>query len=82
MLGRKFLDVRADLTKMDDIPNIVPAVMAEFGRVDILVNNAGIIRREDSINFTEKDWDDVMNINMKTLFFPLAGSGKAAYRTE
>lgn len=41
----------------------------EFGHIDILVNNAGIIRREDAINFTEKDWDDVMNINVKTVFF-------------
>ena len=37
--------------------------------VDILVNNAGIIRREDAINFSEKDWDDVMNVNIKTVFF-------------
>ena len=37
--------------------------------MDILVNNAGIIRREDSVRFSEKDWDDVMNINSKTVFF-------------
>ena len=43
--------------------------VSRFGRVDILVNNAGIIRREDAINFSEKDWDDVMNINIKSVFF-------------
>lgn len=37
--------------------------------MDILVNNAGIIRRADAIEFSEKDWDDVMNINIKTVFF-------------
>lgn len=40
-----------------------------MGRIDILVNNAGIIRREDLLQFSEKDWDDVININQKTLFF-------------
>nr|WP_321484545.1 2-dehydro-3-deoxy-D-gluconate 5-dehydrogenase KduD [uncultured Cohaesibacter sp.] len=68
-LGRKFLDIRANLMKMDDIPDIVAKAVAEYGRIDILVNNAGIIRREDAIEFTEKDWDDVMNINIKSVFF-------------
>lgn len=43
--------------------------MAEYGHIDILVNNAGLIRREDAIDFTEKDWDDVMNLNIKSVFF-------------
>lgn len=41
----------------------------EAGRIDGLVNNAGIIRRADALDFTEKDWDDVMDINLKTVFF-------------
>jgi 2-deoxy-D-gluconate 3-dehydrogenase len=41
----------------------------EMGHIDILVNNAGLIRREDALNFSEQDWDDVMNVNIKTLFF-------------
>lgn len=67
--GSKFIDVRANLMQMDDIPNIVERAIAEFGRIDILVNNAGIIRRADAVDFTEKDWDDVMNINIKSVFF-------------
>lgn len=67
--GRKFLDVRANLMAMDDISSIVEQAVAEFGRIDILVNNAGIIRRNDAIDFSEQDWDDVMNINSKTVFF-------------
>ena len=43
--------------------------MAWSGRADILVNNAGIIRRADPLAFTEKDWDDVMNVNLKSYFF-------------
>lgn len=42
--------------------------MAEFGHIDILVNNAGLIRREDALAFSEKDWDDVMNLNIKSVF--------------
>lgn len=68
-LGRKYLGIKANLLTTDPIQGIVDQTVEKFGRVDILVNNAGIIRREDSINFTEKDWDDVMNINVKTVFF-------------
>jgi 2-deoxy-D-gluconate 3-dehydrogenase len=67
--GRKFIDIRANLMKMDDIPNIVDRTVTELGRIDILVNNAGIIRRNDAIEFSEQDWDDVMNINIKSVFF-------------
>lgn len=67
--GHKFLDVRANLLKQDEIPAIIDAAITEFGKVDILVNNAGIIRREDAIEFSEQNWDDVMNINSKTVFF-------------
>lgn len=67
--GGKFRSIVADLMTIAAIPGIVEATLAAFGRVDILVNNAGIIRRQDAIDFTEKDWDDVMNINSKTVFF-------------
>lgn len=67
--GRKFVDVRANLMKLDDIPTVIDKAVTELGRIDILVNNAGIIRRNDAIEFTEQDWDDVMDINIKSLFF-------------
>lgn len=67
--GRKFVGVQANLMEMTSIPKIMEAAMEYFGKIHILVNNAGIIRREDAIDFTEKDWDDVMNINLKTVFF-------------
>ena len=67
--GGDFLGIKADLLSIDPIQGIINQTLNKFGTFDILVNNAGIIRREDSVNFTEKDWDDVMNINIKTVFF-------------
>jgi 2-deoxy-D-gluconate 3-dehydrogenase len=68
-IGRKFLEVKANLLTIEPIGDIIDRTVKEYGKVDILINNAGIIRREDAIDFTEKDWDDVMNINAKTSFF-------------
>lgn len=68
-MGRKFLEVQADLSTIEPINGILEKTISTFGKLDILINNAGIIRREDAINFTEKDWDDVMNLNVKTVFF-------------
>jgi 2-dehydro-3-deoxy-D-gluconate 5-dehydrogenase len=67
--GRSYLEIEADLMSTEPVDEIIEKTLSRFGRLDILVNNAGIIRREDSINFSEKDWDDVMNINLKAVFF-------------
>jgi 2-deoxy-D-gluconate 3-dehydrogenase len=68
-LGRRWLGVEADLSSIQPVNDIVQKVVDAYGRIDILVNNAGIIRRNKSIDFSEKDWDEVMDINLKTLFF-------------
>jgi 2-deoxy-D-gluconate 3-dehydrogenase len=68
-LGRRFLGVQADLATTATATGIVAKAVDAFGRVDILVNNAGIIRRNKSLDFSEQDWDDVMNVNLKSLFF-------------
>ena len=47
-------------------------------RIDILVNNAGIIRRDDAVDFTESDWDDVIDVNLKSLFFTCQAFARAA----
>ena len=66
--GGKFLGIVANLLTIEPIDGIIEKTIETFGKVDILVNNAGIIRRTDAPIFL-KDWDDVMNINIKTVFF-------------
>jgi 2-dehydro-3-deoxy-D-gluconate 5-dehydrogenase len=71
--GRPFHEVAADLATLESIPHIVSeaqaAAAANGSRLGILVNNAGIIRRADAIDFTEADWDAVMDVNLKSTFF-------------
>lgn len=68
-LGRRFFTIQADLSQQEVIAGVVAQAVEKFGHIDILVNNAGTIRREDALNFSEKDWDEVMNLNLKSLFF-------------
>jgi 2-deoxy-D-gluconate 3-dehydrogenase len=68
-LGRKAVSIKADLSKKECVDTIVSETLAGLGRIDILFNNAGIIRRAPLTEFSEKDWDDVININQRTLFF-------------
>ena len=68
-VGRKFFDLRADVGQTDKLAGLVDQAVQLAGRIDILVNNAGIIRRQDAIDFTEKDWDEVMDVNLKSVFF-------------
>jgi 2-deoxy-D-gluconate 3-dehydrogenase len=75
-LGRKFVGHRADLTSTAPIPGIIQAAVAAFGKLDILVNNAGIIRRAPSLEFTEKDWDEVLSVNLKSVFFLCQAAGR------
>lgn len=67
--GRRLHAVSADLSTTQPIERVVSEAYAATGRLDILVNNAGIIRRADSLDFSEEDWDAVMNTNLKTVFF-------------
>jgi len=75
-LGRRCATISANLMKTDCIPTIIKTTVDELGGIDILFNNAGIIRRAPITEFTEKDWDDVMNINIRTLFFLSQAVGK------
>lgn len=68
-LERRFVNISADLSRYENLQNVADDAAAVFGRIDILVNNAGIIRRQDALEFSEQDWDDVMNVNLKTVFF-------------
>ncbi|MDD5765186.1 MAG: 2-dehydro-3-deoxy-D-gluconate 5-dehydrogenase KduD [Candidatus Marinimicrobia bacterium] len=68
-IGRKAIGIHADLSSISCIPVIVATTIKAFGKIDILVNNAGIIRRAPLTEFSEKDWDDVINLNQKAVFF-------------
>jgi 2-deoxy-D-gluconate 3-dehydrogenase len=67
--GRRFHDITADLSTLEPVARVVAETVEVFGGIDILVNNAGIIRRNDALDFTEDDWDAVMDTNLKTTFF-------------
>jgi 2-deoxy-D-gluconate 3-dehydrogenase len=67
--GRQFHAIEADLGASGSAGEIVPQAVSCVSSVDILVNNAGTIRRADAIDFTEADWDAVMNVNLKSVFF-------------
>jgi len=74
--GRRFHDVRADLGDVSVVGDVVADAETALGPVDILVNNAGTIRRQDALEFSESDWDDVMNVNLKSLFFLTQAAGR------
>jgi 2-deoxy-D-gluconate 3-dehydrogenase len=79
-LGRRSVGIKADLSSIGSVPSIIQKTLDALGRIDILVNNAGIIRRAPIQEFSEKDWDDVINVNQKTLFFLSQAAAKVMIR--
>jgi 2-deoxy-D-gluconate 3-dehydrogenase len=67
--GGQFVSVACDLGDHKAAAAMLDTVWDEHGPIDGLVNNAGIIRRADAVDFSEQDWDDVMDVNLKSLFF-------------
>jgi 2-dehydro-3-deoxy-D-gluconate 5-dehydrogenase len=68
-LGRRGVWIKADFAARPDHAAVVKEVVDELGGLHILVNNAGTIRRNNSIDFTEADWDAVIDVNLKSVFF-------------
>ncbi len=68
-LGGPVLPFSADMSKMEDLRRLVGHAVQTFGKIDFLFNNAGTIRRAPSEDFTEKDWDETLNTNLKGPFF-------------
>jgi 2-deoxy-D-gluconate 3-dehydrogenase len=67
--GREFVGISADLTADGEPARVVQHAISKLGRPTILVNNAGIIRRTPAEDFTAADWDQVMNVNLRAVFF-------------
>ncbi len=79
-LGRRAEIVSADLSTIEPVQRVVDEAVDKLGKIDILVNNAGIIRRADSLDFTEEDWDAVVDTNLKSVFFLCQAAGKFMVR--
>ncbi|GAB3346557.1 2-dehydro-3-deoxy-D-gluconate 5-dehydrogenase KduD [Marilutibacter aestuarii] len=75
-LGRRFVSIEANLMSVEPIDRVIAETLEGLGGLDILVNNAGLIRRADAVDFSEKDWDDVMNVNIKSAFFMSQAAGR------
>jgi 2-deoxy-D-gluconate 3-dehydrogenase len=75
-LGRKAEIVSADLSSIEPVGRVVEETVSKLGGLDILVNNAGIIRRADAVDFTEEDWDAVVDTNLKSVFFLCQAAGR------
>ena len=75
-LDRRFVEVQADLSGIADIQRILETARTNLGGFDILINNAGIIRRHPAHEFPAEDWDAVMNVNLRSLFFLTQAFGK------
>jgi len=77
-LGRKFLPLQCDLQSAtaSDMNEMVAQIQSELGGLDILLNNAGIIRRAPAVDFSETDWNAVIQINLNALFFLSQAAGR------
>jgi len=75
-LGRRTAIIEADLATAEPVQATVDSTLAQLGGLDILVNNAGIIRRADAVEFSEADWDAVIDTNVKSLFFLCQAAGR------
>jgi glucose 1-dehydrogenase len=68
-LGDRVIGVKADVSKVSELQNLIDSAVKEFGRVDVMVNNAGVETRTSVLDTTEEQYEKVMDINLKSAFF-------------
>ena len=81
-LGRRLLPVPADVSKLAEIERLFARVTEEFGRIDILVNNAGTAITKRAEDITEADWDRVLDLDLKSVFFCCQAAGRQMIRQQ
>jgi meso-butanediol dehydrogenase/(S,S)-butanediol dehydrogenase/diacetyl reductase len=74
--------VKADVTRGEDIDRMLEEPYRRWGRLDILFNNAGVIRLQPMLEVTGDEWDRVMNVNLRAVFFVLQATAKRMLRQE
>lgn len=74
--GAETLVLPLDVTRMGQIDELVGSALGRFGQIDILVNNAGVNIPKLAVDVTEEDWDRVLDINLKGLFFTTQAVGR------
>ncbi len=80
--GGTFIPAHADLADREATRSLIDGLWNEHGPLQGLVNNAGIIRRADAVDFTEADWDDVIDVNLRSLFFLSQAFGRRIIAEE
>ncbi|MEM0895771.1 MAG: SDR family oxidoreductase [Verrucomicrobiota bacterium] len=75
-LGRRCLPLELDVREKTSIDAVIPAALAEFGKLDILVNNAGCNRRKPAMDVTWEDWDLILETNLRGVFFLAQAAAK------
>jgi 2-deoxy-D-gluconate 3-dehydrogenase len=75
-LGRRYVHLTADITQRDQTRAVIPAAAEALGDVDILVNNAGVIRRAAAMDYSERDWDETLEIDLTAAFILSQAAGR------
>ena len=75
-MGHKAGGLAADVSSVGDIKGMVQSAIAQHGRIDVLVNAAGISNRKMAVDYTEEDWDQIIDINLKGAYFCCLAVGK------
>jgi NAD(P)-dependent dehydrogenase (short-subunit alcohol dehydrogenase family) len=80
--GYKSFAIKADISKKDEVDGMLSKALRKFEKIDILVNNAGINREAPIEIFSEKDWDDVINTNLKGAFLCSQAIGRTMIKNR